>query len=131
MVRSFDHRGLVRRARSNADGRRSHLSLTRSGQAAIARLDQQTQANVAAMLARLPASDQRRLVTAMHVIEGLLGARPDTPMSYVLRPPQPGDLGWIVHRQGTLYAEEWGYNDEFEAIAAEIVAPFVQRLRPS
>jgi DNA-binding MarR family transcriptional regulator/N-acetylglutamate synthase-like GNAT family acetyltransferase len=131
MLRSLDQRGVVRRTRSNADGRRAHLSLTREGRAAFARLNRQTHDDVAARLRRLSAGDQRRLVAAMHVIEGLLGAKRDRPMSYVLRPPQAGDLGWIVHRQGALYADEWGYNEEFEALAAEIVAAFVQHLRPS
>jgi DNA-binding MarR family transcriptional regulator/GNAT superfamily N-acetyltransferase len=131
MLRSLDQRGFVRRTRSPADGRRAHLSLTRAGQAAFARLNQQTHDDVAARLRKLSTGDQRRLVAAMHVIEGLLGARPEIPTSYVLRPPHAGDLGWIVHRQGAIYAEEWGYNEEFEALAAEIVASFVQHLRPS
>jgi len=131
MLRSFDERGLVRRTRSNVDARRAHLSLTRIGQAAFGRLNQRSHDEVAAMLRRLSAGDQRRLVSAMHAIEGLLGAKPKGPASYVLRPPQPGDLGWIVHRQGALYAEEWRYNEAFEALAAEIVAAFVQHLRPS
>jgi DNA-binding MarR family transcriptional regulator/GNAT superfamily N-acetyltransferase len=131
MLRSFDQRGLLRRTRSSTDGRRAHLSLTRSGQAAFARLTRQTNDEVAATLRKLSAGDQRRLVSAMQVIEGLLDARRERPTSYVLRPPQAGDLGWIVHRQGALYAEEWRYNDEFEALAAEIVASFVQQLRPA
>jgi len=131
MLRSLDQRGFVRRTRSNADGRRADLSLTRAGQAAFARLEQQTNDDVAAMLGKLPAGDQRRLVEAMHVIEGLVSARREGPRSYVLRPPHAGDLGWIVHRQGALYAEEWNYNEEFEALAAEIVAEFVKHLRPS
>jgi DNA-binding MarR family transcriptional regulator/GNAT superfamily N-acetyltransferase len=131
MLRSLDQRGFVRRTRSNVDGRRAHLSLTREGQAAFARLDEQTHDDVASRLRKLSAADQRRLVSAMHVIEGLLGARPNVPTSYVLRPPQPGDLGWIVHRQGFLYAEEWRYNEEFEALAADIVAEYVRHLRPS
>jgi DNA-binding MarR family transcriptional regulator/GNAT superfamily N-acetyltransferase len=131
LLRSLDQRGVVRRTRSNADGRRAHLSLTRTGQAAFARLDRRTHDNVAAMLRTLSAGDQRRLAAAMQVIEGLLGPRPERPASYVLRPPHPGDLGWIVHRQGVLYAEEWGYNEEFEALAAEIVAEFVRHLRPA
>src|SRR5262249_30894776 len=48
-----------------------------------------------------------------------------------LRPPRAGDLGWIVHRHGVLYADEWGYNEEFEALVAEIVAHFVQHRRPA
>lgn len=131
MLRSLNQRGFVRRTRSNGDGRRAHLSLTRTGKAAFARLNQQTHEDVAARLRRLSAGDQRRLVAAMHIIEGLLGARRESPTSYVLRPPHAGDLGWIVHRQGALYAEEWGYNEEFEALAAEIVAAFVRHLRPS
>ncbi len=128
---TFDRRGLVQRTRSNVDGRRTHLSLTRTGQAAFARLNQQSHDDVAAMLRRLSADGQRRLVAAMGAIEHLLGAKPETTTSYVLRPPQAGDLGWVVFRQGVLYAEEWGYNEEFEALAAGIVAAFVQHLRPS
>jgi len=131
MLRSLDQRGVVRRTRSDADGRRAHLSLTRAGQAAFARLDQHTQDDVAAMLRKLSSGDQRRLVAAVQLIEGLLGATPPGPTSYVLRPPHAGDLGWIVHRQGAIYAEEWGYNEEFEALVAEIVAAFVQHLRPT
>jgi DNA-binding MarR family transcriptional regulator/GNAT superfamily N-acetyltransferase len=128
---AFDRGGLMRRTRSNTDGRRTHLSLTRSGKAAFARLNQQSHNDVAAMLRKLSVDGQRRLLAAMHAIEQLLDARPESATSYVLRPPQAGDFGWIVFRQGVLYAEEWGYNEEFEALAAEIVAAFVQHLRPS
>jgi DNA-binding MarR family transcriptional regulator/GNAT superfamily N-acetyltransferase len=131
MLRKFDQRGVVRRTRSTVDGRRAHLSLTRSGQAAFARLDQQSHNEVAAMLRRLSADGQRRLLAAMHVIEQLLGVKQEGATSYMLRPPQAGDFGWIVHRQGVVYAEEWGYNEEFEALTAGIVAAFVQHLRPS
>jgi len=67
----------------------------------------------------------------METIERLLGPKHERPISYVLRPPQAGDLGWVVHRQGALYSEEWGYNEAFEALAARIVADFVQQLRPA
>lgn len=131
MLRSLEQRGVVRRTRSDADGRSAHLSLTPKGRLVFGRLDQQTQEDVAARLQKLSAGDRRRLVAAMHVIEEVMGAPHETPTSYVLRPPHPGDLGWIVHRQGVLYAQEWGYNEEFEALCAEIVAEFVQKLRPS
>jgi DNA-binding MarR family transcriptional regulator/GNAT superfamily N-acetyltransferase len=131
MLRSLANGGFVRRTRSAADGRRAHLSLTRRGQAAFAQLNQQTHEDVAAMLRRLSGGDRRRLVAAMETIERLLSVKPQGPTSYVLRPPKPGDLGWVVHRQGALYAEEWGYNEEFEALAADIVASFVRHLDPS
>ncbi|WP_353152351.1 GNAT family N-acetyltransferase [Pollutimonas bauzanensis] len=46
---------------------------------------------------------------------------------YLLRDPQPGDMGWVVHRQGVLYAQEYGWNTEFEALVAEIVASYVRK----
>lgn len=130
MLRSLEQVGAVRRTRSTTDGRSAHLSLTPNGQLAFGRLNEQTEADVAAALAKLSASDQRRLVSAMQTIEGLLGEKKENSAPYVLRPPHAGDLGWIVHRQGAMYAEEWGYNEEFEALVAEIVGEFVKNLRP-
>lgn len=131
MLRGFDQRGLIRRTRSSADGRRAHLALTKSGRTTFAKLDQLSHNDVAAMLGRLTAGNQRQLIAAMSTIERLLGSKPAGATSFVLRPPQSGDFGWIVHRQGALYAEEWGYNEEFEALTAEIVAAFVRNLQPA
>lgn len=130
MLRSLEQRGAVQRTRSIADGRSAHLSLTPRGQRVFARLNEQTEADVATALSTLSAGDRRRLVSAMQSIEDLLGAKKANAGPYVLRPPHAGDLGWIVHRQGAMYAEEWGYNEEFEALVAEIVGEFVKNLRP-
>jgi DNA-binding MarR family transcriptional regulator/predicted N-acetyltransferase YhbS len=131
LLRRLEHRGLVRRTRSDADGRRTLLSLTRSGHSAFARLNQTTNADVAGRLRGLSSGDRRRLVAAMQTIERVLDATAARPASYLLRPPHPGDFGWIVHRQAAAYAEEWGYNEDYEALVAEIVAGFVRRFRPA
>ena len=130
LLRRLEHRGLIRRTRSDADGRRAHLSLTRTGQAAFARLNRNTNQDVAGRLRALSSGRRRRLVAAMQAIEHVLDARAEPPAPYVLRPPHAGDLGWVVHRQAAAYAEEWGYNEEYEALVAEIVASFVRHQRP-
>ena len=55
------------------------------------------------------------MVDAVQTVRRLLGdtAEPRTP--YLLRPHQPGDMGWIVHRQAILYAEEYGWDGTYEA----------------
>jgi GNAT superfamily N-acetyltransferase len=66
----------------------------------------------------------------MRTIETLLGERAPSRIPYLLRSPQAGDMGWVVERQGRLYAEEYGYDQHFEALCASIVAAFVQHFDP-
>jgi DNA-binding MarR family transcriptional regulator/N-acetylglutamate synthase-like GNAT family acetyltransferase len=129
ILRGFERRGLVLKTRSAADGRQSHLSLTAQGRKVFAPLNARSHDEVAAMLGGLSAAAQARVVGAMQTIERLLGDRAESPppAPYLLRPPQPGDLGWVVHRHGAVYAQEYGYDERFEALVAEIVAHFVQR----
>jgi DNA-binding MarR family transcriptional regulator/N-acetylglutamate synthase-like GNAT family acetyltransferase len=129
ILRGFERRGLVLKTRSPADGRQSHLSLTALGRKVFGPLNARSHDEVAAMLGGLSAAAQARVVGAMQTIERLLGDRAESlpPASCVLRPPLPGDLGWVVHRHGAVYAQEYGYNEQFEALVAEIVAHFVQR----
>jgi len=62
----------------------------------------------------------------MASIERLLGERPRDAPPYLLRPHQPGDMGWVASRHGALYAQEYNWNMEFEALVAEIVAAFIR-----
>ena len=48
-----------------------------------------------------------------------------------LRGLQVGDIGWVAHRQGILYAQEYGWDGTFEALVAEIAAQFVKNLDPA
>jgi len=130
ILRGLRRRGLVDRRPSEADGRRSLLGLTRRGRAAFATLDERSRREVGAMLDALPPPGPGRLVEAMGTIERLLDGAPQPASPYVLRPPQPGDMGWVVHRHGVLYAQEYGWDERFEALVAEIVARFVKTFDP-
>ncbi|MEJ2555719.1 MAG: helix-turn-helix domain-containing GNAT family N-acetyltransferase [Anaerolineae bacterium] len=126
ILSSFKKRGLIDKQPSKSDGRQSILWLTEQGQEAFAMLNGRSHNEIEAMLNELSTEDQKRLVEAMLVIEGLLGAQPEHKVPYLLRPHQPGDMGWVVYRHGVLYAEEYGWDEQFEALVAGIVAKFIQ-----
>jgi DNA-binding MarR family transcriptional regulator/N-acetylglutamate synthase-like GNAT family acetyltransferase len=127
---SLENRGLLRKARSKEDGRQSLLSLTTKGRAAFAQLNGRSQDETAAMLGELPGPDRRSLIDAMGAIERILGGRRDERVSYILRPHQPGDMGWVIQRHGELYAREYGWDQTFEALVAQIAAKFVLEFDP-
>ncbi len=128
ILRRFETRRLVGKCASTTDGRQSLLSLTPRGRKVFAPLNARSHREVAAMLGPLSAAEQRHLLSAMATIERLLGDRPAPQVPYLLRPHQPGDMGWIIHRHGALYAQEYGWDERFEALVAEIAAHFIQHL---
>jgi DNA-binding MarR family transcriptional regulator/N-acetylglutamate synthase-like GNAT family acetyltransferase len=128
ILRNFQKRSLIDKQPSETDGRQTILGLTEQGQQAFAELNVDSQAEIAAMLDAVPLTNQSRLIKAMQTIEQLLDQPELQP--YLLRLHQPGDMGWIVHRHGVLYATEYGWDEQFEALVAEIVAQFIQNYDP-
>jgi DNA-binding MarR family transcriptional regulator/GNAT superfamily N-acetyltransferase len=131
ILRSFAALGLLARAPSAEDGRRRNLALTEKGRKTFAPYDQRSSEEVKALLAALLPADRRRLVEAMRTIERLLTPAPRAPGRVLLRPARSGELGWIVHRHGALYAEEYGWGEQFESIVARIASDFLARHDPS
>ena len=128
---SFESDGLIERRQSPDDRRQWLVTVTVEGRRALATLDERSGEQIGALLGALPEEDQDRLVSAMHTIEDVLGgAAAGVPEAFVLRPPRPGDLGMITHRHGVLYADEFGYDETFEAIVAEILVRFVREHDP-
>ena len=130
ILRILKKRGLIGKTASESDGRQSLLWLTRRGEKVFAGLNSRAQDEIAAMLSKLSATDQNRFVDAIHTIEKLLGAQEQQKAPYLLRPHQPGDLGWVIHRHGVLYAQEYGWDEQFEGLVAEIVGKFIRRYNP-
>jgi DNA-binding MarR family transcriptional regulator/ribosomal protein S18 acetylase RimI-like enzyme len=127
IVHGFESNGMLRRRPSAADARRQLLALTPKGRAAFAPLDRRSHDQVGALLDMLAAGDQRRLVAATAAIESLLQEHAAAQAPIALRALRPGDIGWVVQRHGELYAREYGYDAQFEALVAAIAARFVQR----
>ncbi len=133
ILRGFAARGLIARQQSESDGRQVILSLSEAGRALFDTIDQRARDEVAALLAPLPQPAQDRLIAALDTAAALLGrdAGEKAPVATVLRPPRPGDLGWIVHRHAVLYATEHGWTDAFEATVAETAARFLRNFDPA
>lgn len=123
LVQSLRRQGLLQGEPSKEDARRVRLSLSAKGRKVYLQLDARSRQEVAGMLDRLPAPQQQRLVGALQAVEAVL-ERKDKPVS--LREHRPGDIGWVVHAHGRFYAEEYGWDERFEALVAEIAAAFVQ-----
>jgi DNA-binding MarR family transcriptional regulator/N-acetylglutamate synthase-like GNAT family acetyltransferase len=123
----FEKHGLLSRTPSLYDRRQADLSLTAKGRKAFAPIDGRSASQSATMLDPLPRDDRPRLIEAMRTIETLLTADAATPPApYALRTHQPGDIGWIIHRHGVLYAQEQGWGALFEALVAEVCVKFLR-----
>jgi DNA-binding MarR family transcriptional regulator/GNAT superfamily N-acetyltransferase len=119
-------RRLVATEASEEDARRQVARLTAKGRRAYGELDERAIEHVRALLAPLGGEERRRLCGALSTVRRILSRSPQgAAPAYLLRPPRPGDLGWVVERHGALYAEEYGWDDRFEALVAAVVAEYV------
>jgi DNA-binding MarR family transcriptional regulator/GNAT superfamily N-acetyltransferase len=125
-LQALQRRQLVSRRTSSADRRQIEITLTAKGRAAFAELDKRSQKFAHDTIAQLPADRRAALVDAMTQIEGALALPATTRPAVTLRTHRPGDIGWIVSRNGALYAEEYGWTIDYEALAAEIAGQFIK-----
>lgn len=130
LLKRFERRGLLRREASIRDARRQHLGLTAAGRKAFAPLERRSQQQVRRMLSGLDRQRLHAVLDAMQAIQlNLAGAPPRSRILFRIRfrAHRPGDMGWVVARHGELYASEFGWTAQFEALVAQIAAEFVQK----
>ena len=130
ILRGFARRGVLARTAARDDARKSMLRLTPRGKAAVAPLEARARDQIGVMLEKVPAAQQERLVASMRAIERGLKSGPRATPKVALRSHRPGDMGWVVERHGALYWQEYGWDESFEALVADIVAKFITHLDP-
>lgn len=137
ILAGFEKRGLIRKEPAPQDARQNILTLTPKGHKTFAPLGQRSQEEAETLLAALAPGDQAKLAAAMQTMEQLLGAPQPAPVNpvlaappYIVRNHQPGDIGWVISKHGSLYAREYQWDETFEAFVAEIAAKFVMDFDP-
>jgi len=131
ILRGFADRNLIERDVSPSDTRQSRLSLTAAGRATFLDLDRRANESIALLFQPLGEEKQQQIVQAMRTIDAILND--DSPKSgpaVVIRQHRVGDMGWVVWRHGELYAAEYGWNEHFESLVAEVVVHFVENFDP-
>jgi DNA-binding MarR family transcriptional regulator/GNAT superfamily N-acetyltransferase len=130
MLKSFAGTGVIDIRKDPADGRGRLLSLTESGRTVAADLATRSRASIATLISPLDATARRRLTTALRDVTTLLaGKNPPAPIE--IRPHRAGDMGRVIASQAQSYTETYGWNEEYEALVAEICAKFLRDFDPA
>lgn len=129
LLSRFEDKGLITRDRSGSDARRQVIRLTGKGHDEFGVLNSKTVGHIRNLLADLDDDEQRRLLDAMDMIRRRID-RPTGRPDVTLRPPRAGDYGWVIERNGALYASEHGFDETYEALVAQIVAQYLHKHDP-
>ncbi|MEW6639667.1 MAG: helix-turn-helix domain-containing GNAT family N-acetyltransferase [Pseudomonadota bacterium] len=131
IVQRFADEDLITRTPLASDRRQHGMVLTAKGRAVYDGLDGRSRAAVGELLQPLAPTERTQLVAAMARIDRLLHGGGQDAGHIVLRPHQPGDMGWVVQQNGAVYASEYGWDSTYEALCAEIVARFLNSFDPA
>ncbi len=128
IIKRFETQGLTYRVQSNEDGRLYYLYLTELGQNTLAQIDQLSTRQIADLVERLPEFRQSSLVACMNTIETALSNQTDSLGARVTVRSElkPGDIGYLIHLHGWIYAAECGYNHRFEQYVCQTFDAFLE-----
>ncbi|AOY76489.1 bifunctional helix-turn-helix transcriptional regulator/GNAT family N-acetyltransferase [Clostridium formicaceticum] len=136
IIKRFEKSGMTYRVQSTEDGRLYYLYLTDRGKETLLRLDELSDRQIFQMIFRLQEEKQKKLVEGMEVIENLLSAKPilteeNTEAKVNIRCDlKPGDVGYLIHLHGWIYAKECGYNHIFEGYVCKTFYDFFENYHP-
>lgn len=131
VLNMLKRRKLVRAEIDPAHAKKRLLSLAPAGRAAFVELEQGTRLRMESVLQPLDNARRKKLVSSMRDIEATFEARNAEPDPIALRALVPGDMGWVIHRQAALYAQEYGWDWTYEALIAKILGEFAETFDPA
>jgi DNA-binding MarR family transcriptional regulator/GNAT superfamily N-acetyltransferase len=126
----FKNDKVIQASTSEEDGRRQVITVTNQGRSLMADLDERGNDQVREILGGISTEEEEKLVAAMTTIRRIIDRGAPVARSFVIRPLRPGDIGWVLERHGALYSAEHNFDDEFEALVAQILADYVGRRDP-
>jgi DNA-binding MarR family transcriptional regulator/ribosomal protein S18 acetylase RimI-like enzyme len=124
VIRTLMDRNLLLSKVDSAHAKKKILSLTPAGRVAFTGLDQGTRFRMESVLGPLTGAKRRKLISSMRSIQAVFDARDDASTTLRLRSLVPGDLGWVIHRQAVLYAQEYGWDWTYEALISKILGGY-------
>jgi len=130
ILKQFETKNLITRKVSEEDSRKQILTLAQKGKDEYSRLRRISNLQIASLIENLTDEEKRCLVSSMGSIEKLLSCNKDSSDLFYIRSHGPGDIGYVIHRHGVLYADEYGFNDQFDAYVAKGMAQFIDNYNP-
>ncbi|MDO9418765.1 bifunctional helix-turn-helix transcriptional regulator/GNAT family N-acetyltransferase [Pararhizobium sp.] len=130
ILKKFRQEKLLETRPDPDDARCQILNLTTSGRNIAEDLANRSRVQISQQIAALTSGERDRLATAVQQVQQLLEPEVNGKPDVVIRPHRIGDVAFVVHRQAVLYAEEYGWNGEYEALAASIGGAFLKDFKP-
>lgn len=137
ILKNFEKDKMVSKAKSTKDKRASVLCLTDKGKAAFEVLNHFSEKQVERIFEHLTESDCKELVQKMKEIQQLINKKMEEMAQIIdlsdirIRTTlKPGDLGFVIHRHGRLYSEEYNYGISFETYVGAGMYEFYQNYNP-
>jgi DNA-binding MarR family transcriptional regulator/ribosomal protein S18 acetylase RimI-like enzyme len=114
IVQRFEDENIIIKKQSTEDKRQYSLYLTEYGENIYNDLVENANRGVDKMIDNLSKGDLSKLVTSMERIESIYSEERSSHSEALIRPFQPGDVGYVAYLHGNLYDKTYKFGQMFE-----------------
>ncbi|WP_057915333.1 helix-turn-helix domain-containing GNAT family N-acetyltransferase [Peribacillus muralis] len=114
IVQRFEDENIIIKKQSTEDKRQYSLYLTEYGENIYKDLVENANRGVDKMINNLSKDDLCKLVTSMERIESIYSEGRSSHSEVLIRPFQPGDVGYVAYLHGNLYDKTYKFGQRFE-----------------